>query len=131
VALLLASACASNGTYNRNVDELTKLREADDAAAKQREQQLSAQLDAARKSYVELQSKLADVQTALDKANADKTALQKQLDDDTQLVTMNDTAARLEDRDKRYSRASRAKPPHRDRAPAEHWRLAGVTPAKK
>jgi hypothetical protein len=30
VALLLASACVSNGTYNRKVDELTTLREADD-----------------------------------------------------------------------------------------------------
>jgi chemotaxis protein MotB len=123
VALLLVSACVSNGTYNRKVDELTKQREADDAAAKQREHELSSQLEAAKKSYLELQGKLADVQTALDKANADKTALQKQLDDDTQLVTtlkqrleklgqnvdslvkersqltqaMNDTAARLEE----------------------------------
>jgi chemotaxis protein MotB len=123
IALLLVAACVSNGTYNRKVDELTKQREADDAAAKQREQQLSTQLDAAKKSYLDLQTKLADVQTAIDKANADKTTLQKQLDDDTQLVTtlkqrleklgqnvdslvkersqltqaMNDTAARLEE----------------------------------
>jgi chemotaxis protein MotB len=140
VALLLASACVSNGTFNRKVDELTKQREAEDAAAKQREHELSAQLDAAKKSYLDLQSKLADVQTALDAANADKANLQKQLDDDTQLVTtlkqrleklgqnvdslvkersqltqaMNDTAARLEELRKQKAAADARAATYRD-----------------
>ncbi len=87
VCVVLASACVTSGTYNRKVAELTKLREQDAAAAKEREQRLQDQLDKTQKSYVELQSKAVDVQAALDKANADKTELQKHLDDGTQLVT--------------------------------------------
>ncbi len=87
VALFLASGCVSTGTYNRKVDQLTKQREADAAAAKQREHDLDSQLATAKQNYVELQSKLADVQTALEKATVDKAELGKQLDDDTQLVT--------------------------------------------
>lgn len=79
LAVLFASACVSTGTYNRKVDELTKQRDADAASATQREV-------AAQKQYVELQTKLVDVQASLDKANAEKADLQKQLDDDTQLV---------------------------------------------
>jgi chemotaxis protein MotB len=77
---ILATACVSTGTYNRKVDELTKARDADAASAKQREA-------AAQKQYLELQSKLADVQASLDKATAEKAELQKQLDDDAQLIT--------------------------------------------
>ena len=87
LVVLLASACVSTGTYNRKVAELTKLRDQDAAAAKQREQGLQDQLDKTQKSYVELQSKLVDVQASLDKANAEKNDLQKHLDDGTQLVT--------------------------------------------
>jgi chemotaxis protein MotB len=86
VLCLVLAACVTTGTYDRKVAELTKLREQDAAAAKEREKTLNDQIDAAKKSYVELQSKLADVQTALDKANTDKGDLQKRLDDDTQLV---------------------------------------------
>ncbi|HSN29689.1 MAG TPA: DUF3450 family protein [Kofleriaceae bacterium] len=83
---LAVCGCVSSGTYNRKVAELTKQREQDAAAAKDREHQLSDQLAKTQKSYVDLQSKLVDVQAALDKANGDKAALQKQLDDGTQLV---------------------------------------------
>ncbi len=86
LVILLASACVSSGAYNRKVAELTKLREQDAAAAKAREQGLQDQLDKTQKSYVELQTRAIDVQAALDKANADKTELQKHLDDGTQLV---------------------------------------------
>jgi chemotaxis protein MotB len=86
LALLLASACVSNGAYNRKVAELTKLREQDAATAKERERALSDQIAATKKSYVELQSKLADTQAALENATAEKADLQKRLDDDTQLV---------------------------------------------
>lgn len=83
---LVVSGCVSTGTYNRKVAELTKLREQDAAAAKERDGQANEQLSKTQKSYVELQSKLVDTQAALDKASADKTDLRKQLDDDTQLV---------------------------------------------
>ncbi|MGE5182984.1 MAG: hypothetical protein ACM31C_13020, partial [Acidobacteriota bacterium] len=86
LVVLLASACVTTGTYNRKVAELTKQREQDAAAAKTREQGLQDQLDKTQKSYVELQTKLVDVQAALDKANVDKNELQKHLDDGTQLV---------------------------------------------
>ncbi len=87
IAVLALSACVSNGTYNHKIAELTKARESDVAAAKQREASLSEQIAAAQKNFLEQQSKLADTQAALDKAVADKAELQKQLDDDTQLVT--------------------------------------------
>jgi chemotaxis protein MotB len=76
----------SNGTYNRKVADLTKQREQEAAAAKERESQLSDQLAKTQNSYVELQTKLVDVQAALEKASADKSELQKHLDDGTQLV---------------------------------------------
>lgn len=83
---VLASACVTTGTYDRKVGELTKLREADVAAAKQRERAQADQLAQAEKSYAEQQSQLADARVALDKANADKGVLQKQIDDETQLA---------------------------------------------
>lgn len=120
---MLAGACVTTGKYDRKVAELTKLREADATAGKLREDALSAQLEKAQKSYAEQQAQLLAVQAALEKANADKVTLQKQVDDDTQLVstlkqrleklgqnvdnlvkergqltqTMADTAARLEE----------------------------------
>ena len=84
---VLAGACVTTGTYNRKVDELSKLRDDDAASAKQREKALSDELDKQKASYMELQGKLADTQAALDKAIAEKAELQKQLDDDTQLVS--------------------------------------------
>jgi chemotaxis protein MotB len=87
VALVLAAACVTTGTYNRKLAELTKLREQDAAAAKERERVLSDQIDVTKKSYVELQGRFADTEAALDKANGDKAELQKHLDDGTQLVT--------------------------------------------
>jgi chemotaxis protein MotB len=84
--IIFVSACVTTGTYDRKVAELTKLREQDAAAAKDRERALSDQLDKTKKSYVELQTKLVDVQAALDKATTDKAELQKKLDDSTQLV---------------------------------------------
>lgn len=83
---VLATACVSTGTYNKKVAELNAQRAQDAASAKDRERALDDQLDATKKSYVELQSKLTDVQAALDKANAEKADLQKQLDDNTSLV---------------------------------------------
>jgi len=85
--LVLVSACVTTGTYERKVAELTKQREQDAAAAKERERTLGDQIDAAKKSYIELQGKLADTQFALDKANTDRNDLQKRLDDGTQLVS--------------------------------------------
>ena len=87
LAIFLASACVSSGTYNHKVAELTKARADDAAAAKAREDSLQDQLDKTKKSYVELQTKLTDNQAALEKANGEKNDLQKHLDDDTQLVS--------------------------------------------
>jgi chemotaxis protein MotB len=83
----LVAACVTTGTYNKKVAELTKLRDQDAAAAKEREQALGDQIKDLQKASLELQSKLADVQTALDKAGLDETDLQKKLDDGTQLVS--------------------------------------------
>lgn len=120
---MLAGACVTTGTYDRKVAELTKLRDADATAGKLREDAQAAQLEKAQKSYAEQQAQLLAVQAALETANADKVTLQKQVDDDTQLVstlkqrleklgqnvdnlvkergqltqTMADTAARLEE----------------------------------
>lgn len=84
--VILVSACVTTGTYNRKVAELTKARDDDAAAAKQREHALDEQIAGLKNSVLELQGKLADTQAALDKATADKAALQKQLDDGTALV---------------------------------------------
>ena len=123
IVSVLAGACVTTGTYDRKVAELTKLREADATAGKLREDAQAAELEKAQKSYAEQQAQLLAVQAALEKANADKVTLQKQVDDDTQLVstlkqrleklgqnvdnlvkergqltqTMADTAARLEE----------------------------------
>jgi len=120
---MLAGACVTTGTYDHKVAELTKLREDDATAGKLREDAQAAQLEKAQKSYAEQQAQLMAVQAALEKANAEKVTLQKQVDDDTQLVstlkqrleklgqnvdnlvkergqltqTMADTAARLEE----------------------------------
>jgi chemotaxis protein MotB len=82
--LALVPACVTTGTYDRKVGELTKLREADADAAKVREKAQSDQLANAQKTSAEQQAQLT---ATLDKANADREALQKQLDDGTQLVT--------------------------------------------
>ncbi len=87
LGLIFVTACVTTGTYNHKVAELTKLREQDAAAAKDQERALSDQLDKTKKSYVELQTKLVDVQAALDRATADKAQQQKRLDDSAQLVT--------------------------------------------
>jgi len=87
VALTLASGCVTTGTYNRKVGELTKLHEDDAAAAAARERAQADQLAKAKQGSAELQSQLADTRAELDKLNADRTALRKQLDDGTQLVT--------------------------------------------
>jgi DNA repair exonuclease SbcCD ATPase subunit len=136
LALALASACVTTGTYNHKVGELTKLRDDDAAAAKAREKVQADQLDKLQKSYAEEQWQLADTRAELEKANADRAALQKQLDDDTQLVTtlkqrleklgqnvdslvkergqltqaMADTNARLEDLRKQKAAASLSSP---------------------
>jgi chemotaxis protein MotB len=123
ITLALASGCVTTGTYDRKVSELTKLHDADAAAASARDRAQADQLAKTQKILVENQAELADVRAALGKANADSGALQKQLDDGTQLVatlkqrleklgqnvdslvkergqlaqTMADTTARLED----------------------------------
>jgi chemotaxis protein MotB len=75
LSLALASACVSNGTYNRKVGELTKLREDDATAAKSREKTQAEQL--------------AETKTSLE-------ATQKQLDDTTQLAsTLKDRLEKL------------------------------------
>ena len=84
--VLLMSACVSSGTYNRKVAELTKARDTDAAAAKQRERALNEQIAALKKSIGEMQANLAEIQSALGKTSADKTTLQKQLDEGTALV---------------------------------------------
>jgi chemotaxis protein MotB len=78
----LASACVSNGTYNRKVGELTKLREDDASSAKAREKAQAEQL--------------AQTKAALDKAAAEREATQKQLDETTQLAsTLKDRLEKL------------------------------------
>jgi hypothetical protein len=44
--VILASACVSTGTYDKKVAELTKAREDDAAASKQREQALDEKISA-------------------------------------------------------------------------------------
>ena len=84
--VILVSACVTTGTYNRKVAELTKLRDDEAAAAKQRERTLDEKISDLQRTVSELQGKVAETQAALDKAAADKAALQKQLDDDTALI---------------------------------------------
>ena len=81
-----ATACVSTATHKRDLAALQKLRDDDAAAAKAEEQSLHDQLAAAHENYLDLQAKLADIQTQLDKALADKAELQKKLDDSTALV---------------------------------------------
>ena len=84
--IVLTSACVSTGTYNRKVADLTKMRADDDDAAKQREASLTAQIATAATNYADLQRKLSDTQSQLDKANGERANLQTQLDDGTQLI---------------------------------------------
>ena len=84
--VILMSACVTTGTYNRKVAELTKAREDEAAAAKQREHTLDEKIADLQRTVSELQGKVAETQAALDKATADKAALQKQLDDGTALI---------------------------------------------
>lgn len=84
--VILMSACVTTGTYNRKVAELTKARDDDAAAAKQREHTLDEKIADLQRTVSELQGKVAETQAALDKATADKAALQKQLDDGTALI---------------------------------------------
>lgn len=84
--VILVSACVTTGTYNRKVAELTKARDDEAAAAKQREHTLDEKIAELQHTVAELQGKVADTQAALDKATADKAMLQKQVDDDTALI---------------------------------------------
>lgn len=84
LALALAPACVTTGTYDRKVSELTKLREADAEAAKAREKAQADELETARKADA---AQLTEAHATLDKITAEREALQKQLDDGTQLVT--------------------------------------------
>ena len=83
----LICACVSSGTYDKKVAELTKLREQDAASAQERERAQNARIAELEKGSIDLQTKLIDAQAALDKATSERTALQKKLDDGTQLVT--------------------------------------------
>jgi chemotaxis protein MotB len=83
-ALALAPACVTTGTYDRKVAELTKLREADAEAAKTRDKAQAEQLAQTQKVDA---AQLAEVHATLDRITAEREALQKQLDDGTQLVT--------------------------------------------
>lgn len=84
--VILVSACVTTGTYNHKVAELTKARDDEAAAAKQRERTLDEKIADLQRTVSELQGKVAETQAALDKATADKAVLQKQLDDDTALI---------------------------------------------
>jgi chemotaxis protein MotB len=76
------SACVSNGTYNRKIDELN-------AASKQREQTLQEKIDG-------LTKKLADTQAELDKLNAEKGSVEAQLDNSKELnQSLTDKAEKL------------------------------------
>jgi chemotaxis protein MotB len=86
LVVALVSACVTTGTYDKKVAELTKAREDDASAAKQREKALDEKIAGLQSTVSELQGKLTETQAALDKATADKAALQKQLDDGTALV---------------------------------------------
>jgi chemotaxis protein MotB len=86
LALVLAAGCVSNGTYNKKVAAMQKSHDDDVAAEQVKEKGLQTQIDAAKQQLTEEQAKLADVQAQLDKASGEKAMLQKQLDDDTQLV---------------------------------------------
>lgn len=83
---VVALGCVTTGTYDRKVAELTKLRDSDAAAAQTRERLQADQLDKTQKNYLEQQGQLADARVAIEKANADKTTLAKQVDDGTQLI---------------------------------------------
>jgi chemotaxis protein MotB len=84
--VILISACVTTGTYNHKVAELTKARDDEAAAAKQRERTLDEKSAGLQSTVSELQDKVAETQAALDRATADKAVLQKQLDDDTALI---------------------------------------------
>jgi len=94
--VVLVAACVTTGTYDRRVAELTKARDGDATAARQREHTLNEQIAGLKTSVLELQGKLVDTQVALDAASAEKAALQKQFDEGTALVaTMTQRLAKL------------------------------------
>jgi chemotaxis protein MotB len=86
VVSVCATACVTTGTFDRKVDELTKARNADAAASKERERVLDEKIASQNKANTELEAHLRDTQAALDKASQDKTDLQHKLDDNTELV---------------------------------------------
>ena len=53
--VILMSACVTTGTYNRKVAELTKARDDDAAAAKQREHTLDEKIADLQRTVSELQ----------------------------------------------------------------------------
>jgi chemotaxis protein MotB len=82
VAATATAGCVSNGTYNKKVAEMQKARDDDDAAAKTRQD--------------DLQKQIADTKASLDKETADAATLQKQIDDQAQLIaTMQDKLKQL------------------------------------
>lgn len=84
--VIVVSACVSTGTHNRKIAELTKARQDEAAAAKQRENDLDEKIAGLQRTVSELQGRLAETNAVLDKTTADKAALQKQLDEGTALV---------------------------------------------
>ena len=87
VVIALTSACVSTGTYNRKVAELTAQRNDDDAAADRREKALAAEIAGENVSYAAQLIRLTETEVELENAKNEKIALQKHLDDGTQLVT--------------------------------------------
>jgi chemotaxis protein MotB len=95
LALGLAPACVSNGTYNKKVAELTKQRQDEEAASK-------AQIDKLTKESADLQKKVDDdtqligtMKARLEKLGENVDSLTKERGELTQSVA--DTTARLEE----------------------------------
>jgi len=102
LSLALASACVSNGTYNRKVGELTKLRDDDASAAKARDKAQADQLAQTKASFEATQKQLDDttqlastLKDRLEKLGQNVDSLTKERGQLTQSVA--DTTARLEE----------------------------------
>jgi chemotaxis protein MotB len=105
-----ATGCVTNGTYNKKVAELTKLRDDDNAAGKKREDALNASLNDTKASLDHETAVAADLQKQIDQQSALITTLQDKLKSmganvDSLTKANTDAAARLTELQKQKAAA--------------------------
>ena len=95
LALGLAPACVSNGTYNKKVAELTKQRQDEEAASKAQIDKLTAERDDLKKKIDDDTQLISTMKSRLEKLGENVDSLTKERGELTQSVA--DTTARLEE----------------------------------